>query len=40
MDKQRNIQKARRSAVITAVIVAIVAIGVFIATIVLFDPTG
>lgn len=40
MDKQRNNQKSRRGAVITAVIVGLVAIGVFIATIVLFNPTG
>jgi hypothetical protein len=34
MDKQK------KGAVITAVIVGAIAIGVFIATIVLFDPTG
>ncbi|WXU00536.1 MAG: hypothetical protein Ctma_1261 [Catillopecten margaritatus gill symbiont] len=40
MDKQRNTQRARRGAVITAVIVGVIAIGVFIATIVLFNPAG
>ncbi|SMM97744.1 hypothetical protein SPONN_2126 [uncultured Candidatus Thioglobus sp.] len=40
MEAKRDIQQARKGAVITASIVGIIAVGVFVATIVLYNPTG
>jgi len=40
MDAKIDRQQARKNAIRTAVIVGIIATGVFVATIVLYSPTG